>query len=185
VPPRLGELVDRRACAPSASALGASTLQALTALIEATATRAIRCSAFSVYRRRLLATLASPSDPISAHPTGELAIRRPVALWLQIFPKQRRRLDVPERRTQTFAAGRQASMARAWYCGGRLDLCSCLAQRGRPALPAQDGPAAALGIALFAAGRAELRGCWHKAAAVGAAAACAARGSATAPSQGR
>eukprot|EP00962_Isochrysis_galbana_P000497 scaffold147_cov124-Isochrysis_galbana.AAC.1 len=41
----------------------------------------------------------------------------------------------------------------------------------RPAFPAQDGPAGAAGAARFAAERAERRGSWHMAAAVGAAAA--------------
>jgi hypothetical protein len=57
---------------------------------------------------RLQAALAGPSGPNSAHSYAELEHRRPVALCLPICPRQRRRLDVPERRAQTSAAGRAA-----------------------------------------------------------------------------
>jgi hypothetical protein len=57
---------------------------------------------------RLQAALPGPSGPNSAHDYAELELRRSVALWLVITPHQCRRLDVPERRTQTSAAGRAA-----------------------------------------------------------------------------
>jgi hypothetical protein len=94
--------------------LGASTMQSLTALIEATATQATGepLAGNLEALERLQAALAGPSGPISAYGDEEAELRASaavaVALWLSICPQQRRRLDVPERRAQTSAAGRAA-----------------------------------------------------------------------------